>query len=116
MRTKLSIVAASMIAATFAAGAPGKAPPTWFAPISAYYHHNPKITPTYDFAALYSGRIPQPSARHATKTQHAVIASTHFQWGAAGAGAATMLGIVLAAVGIVALQKRRKPGTGVAGT
>jgi hypothetical protein len=107
MRTKLLIVVASMVAGTFAGAAPAKAPPAWFAPISAYYDYNPKITPTYDFAALYSGRIAQPSTGHATKAQPAVSASTHFQWGAAGAGAATMLGIVLAAVGIVALQKRR---------
>ena len=57
MYTKLAILAAVALAATVVGAARAARTPAWFAPISAYYHHNPKITPQYDFASLYSGRI-----------------------------------------------------------
>lgn len=32
--------------------------PAWFQRIAAYYHHDPAITPEFDFASLYSGTPP----------------------------------------------------------
>jgi hypothetical protein len=29
--------------------------PSWFQPISRYYHDDPRITPQFDFASAYSG-------------------------------------------------------------
>ena len=29
--------------------------PTWFKPIASYYQNDPRITPRFDFASLYSG-------------------------------------------------------------
>ncbi|MGH3078580.1 MAG: hypothetical protein ACRDPZ_10390 [Gaiellaceae bacterium] len=31
--------------------------PAWFVPIHEYYGCNPRITPTFDFASLYSGVV-----------------------------------------------------------
>jgi hypothetical protein len=59
MRGKPTIVGIALIAAAIlgaSAGATSMKAPPWFAPIAAYYHHNPKVTPDYDFAALYSGK------------------------------------------------------------
>ena len=33
--------------------------PAWFGPIWDYYDRNPAVTPTFDFAALYAGEIPE---------------------------------------------------------
>jgi hypothetical protein len=55
MVTNLTMLAAVALAAAVAGVARAAAPPAWFAPIAAYYHHNPKIGPRYDFASLYSG-------------------------------------------------------------
>jgi hypothetical protein len=63
MRAKLELMGAALIVTAIAsasAGASGVKAPTWFAPIAAYYHHNPKVTPDYDFAALYSGKGATP--------------------------------------------------------
>lgn len=38
------------------AAAPTLAAPSWFGPIWDHYDRNPAITPTFDFASLYSGR------------------------------------------------------------
>ena len=66
MITKLTMLAAVMVAAAVVGTARAAAPPAWFAPIAAYYHHNPKIGPGYDFASLYSGRA-WPAKKGATR-------------------------------------------------
>jgi hypothetical protein len=38
--------------------APAATVPSWFRPIAHYYRNNPRITPQFDFASLYSGRQP----------------------------------------------------------
>jgi hypothetical protein len=43
--------------------------PSWFVPIHKYYGCNPRITPTFDFASLYSGvvhrdTVPRPQSVH----------------------------------------------------
>jgi len=31
--------------------------PSWFRPIAHYYRNNPRITPQFDFASVYGGRL-----------------------------------------------------------
>ena len=49
------IVAIIVVGATPAIAGSEARSPAWFAPIAAYYHHNPKITPKTDFATLLYG-------------------------------------------------------------
>ena len=52
------------------------ADPAWFAPIHKYYDCNPRITPDFDFASLYSGMVdpatvPSSQAMPAAPLNHA---------------------------------------------
>jgi hypothetical protein len=38
--------------------APAATAPSWFQPIADYYRNNPHITPQFDFASVYGGRLP----------------------------------------------------------
>ena len=38
--------------------APAATAPSWFRPIAHYYRNNPRITPQFDFASVYGGRLP----------------------------------------------------------
>jgi hypothetical protein len=37
--------------------APASTVPSWFRPIAHYYRNNPRITPQFDFASVYGGRL-----------------------------------------------------------
>jgi hypothetical protein len=61
------------------AGEPASAP-AWFAPIAASYGNDPRMTPDFDFASLYSGGYPEWFAGIAEYYDHNPLVTPEFDF------------------------------------